>query len=139
LSYRTLLGNDLEGTDYGYKLHLVYGALAAPSEKARNTVNDTPEAVGFSWEFSTTPVEVGTIGDTTYKPTAKLTIDSTKVDSAALASLETILYGSPGQDPRLPLPGEVYALFENTLIQVTPVAPTFNDATDTLTIPSVTG
>lgn len=116
LCYRTLKGNDLEGTDYGYKLHLVYGAQAAPSEKARATVNDSPEAITFSWEVSTTPVAV-----TGLKPSAHLTIDSTKVDPAELAELEAVLYGTnadptavPAVDdvaPRLPMPDEVIGMF----------------------------
>lgn len=111
LSYRTLLGNDLEGTDYGYKLHLIYGAQAAPSEKAYATVNDTPEAITFSWEITTTPAAVGTIGGVSYKPTASITIDSTKVDAADLAALEAMLYGGASTTPRLPLPGEVISVF----------------------------
>lgn len=117
LSYRSLLGNDLEGTDFGYKLHLVYGAQAAPSERARATVNDSPEAMGLSWELSTTPVVVGEINGVNYKPTAHLTVDSTKADAAALATLEEILYGKDAADPdpavvaRLPLPAEVYDIF----------------------------
>ena len=109
LSYRTLKGNDLEGTDFGYKLHLVYGCDAAPSEKAYATVNESPEAITFSWELTTTPVAV-----TGMKPTAHITIDSTKVEAADLTALETILYGTdgaPGTEPRLPLPDEVIALF----------------------------
>ena len=113
LCYRTLLGNDLENTDYGYKLHLIYGALAAPSEKAYQTVNDSPEAIALSWEVTTTPVSV-----TGFKPTACLTIDSTKVDAAKLAALEDILYGknAVGETPavvaRLPLPDEVATLMK---------------------------
>lgn len=107
LSYRTLIGNDIDATDHGYKLHLVYGALAAPSEKAYATVNDTPEAITFSWELTTTAVSV-----TGHKATATLTIDSTKVDPAALAELEAILYGDDtAGEARLPLPDEVIALF----------------------------
>ena len=139
LSYRTLVGNDIEGTDFGYKLHLVYGSLAAPSEKARATVNDSPEALAFSWQFTTTAVEVGIIEGEVLKPSATLTIDSTKVDSDALTALETILYGSSGVDPRLPLPAEVFALFTSTVTAVTPTAPTFVAATGVITIPSVTG
>lgn len=122
LSYRSLLGNDLEGTDFGYKLHLVYGAQAAPSERSRATVNESPEAMGLSWELTTTPVVVGEIAGKQYKPTAHLTVDSTKADAAALAQLEAILYGvdaDPDATPaveatvaRLPLPAEVIALFE---------------------------
>ena len=86
----------------GYKLHLIYGANAAPSEKAYATINDSPEAITFSWEVTTTPIEV-----TGFKPTASIAIDSTKVDSAKLAALETILFGSTNVDPRLPLPDEI--------------------------------
>lgn len=95
-AYRTKLGNDIAGSDYGYKLHLIYGALAAPSEKAYATVNDSPEALTFSWEVTTTPVDVPGL-----KPTAQLTIDSTKVDAAALADLEALIYGTAGVDPVL--------------------------------------
>lgn len=105
LSYRTVLGNDVESNDYGYKLHLIYGALAAPSEKAYSTVNDSPEALTFSWEISTTPVNVAG-----FKPTACVTIDSTKVTAEKLAKLETILYGSEESEPRLPLPDEIITL-----------------------------
>lgn len=113
-SYRTLLGNDLEGNDYGYKLHLVYGAIASPSEKARATVNDSPEANTFSWDVSTTPVAVGTIGAVDYKPTSHIVIDSTVVDPTDLADLEDALYGrgtAPDDIPHLPLPAAVVALF----------------------------
>lgn len=105
LCYRTTLGNDTENNDYGYKLHLIYNALAAPSEKGFSTINDSPEAITFSWEITTTPVNV-----TGFKPTACLTIDSTKVSSAKLAKLEAILYGDDESQPRLPLPDEVAAL-----------------------------
>lgn len=111
--YRTIIGNDSEGEAYGYKLHLVYGADASPSEKSYSTVNDSPEAITFSWEFNTTPVNVKGA-----KPTALLTIDSTKVDADKLATLEDILYGKDGTsesdtgtDPRLPLPDEVAQIF----------------------------
>ena len=111
LCYRTSLGNDVDGSDYGYKLHLVYGCLAAPSEKSYSTINDSPEAITFSWEVSTTPVNV-----TGFKPTSQITIDSTKVDEVKLKSLEDILYGkngdgSSGTEPKLPLPDEIAALF----------------------------
>jgi len=134
LSYRTLKGNDLLNTDYGYKLHLIYGAQAAPTEKAYNTINESPEAITFSWETTTTPVEVPG-----FKPTASITVDSTAVDATALAALEDILYGTAGTEPRLPLPAEVIALFSGTVTVVTPVAPTFDTATDTITIPTVAG
>lgn len=106
LSYRTAIGNDVDANDYGYKLHLIYGAMAAPSEKAYATINDSPEAITLSWEISTTPVEV-----TGFKPTASLEIDSTKVSAEKLAALEAILYGTEVADPYLPLPDEVAALF----------------------------
>lgn len=102
LCYRTTLGNDVDSNAYGYKLHLVYGALAAPSEKAYSTINDSPEAITFSWEFSTTPVNVAG-----FKPTANIVIDSTKVDAKKLAALEKILYGDTEAEARLPLPDEV--------------------------------
>lgn len=104
--YRTTLGNDVDNNNYGYKLHLVYGALASPSEKAYSTINDSPEAITFSWEFSTTPVNV-----TGHKPTASITIDSTKVDAEKLAALEAILYGDTEAEARLPLPDEVAEIF----------------------------
>ena len=102
LCYRTTIGNDVEGNDYGYKLHLVYGCLAAPSEKGYSTINDNPDAITFSWEVSTTPVNVEG-----FKPTSQITIDSTKADPAKLAALEAILYGSAETEAKLPLPDEV--------------------------------
>lgn len=102
LCYRTTLGNDTVGNNYGYKLHLIYGCKAAPSEKSYSTINDSPEAITFSWEISTIPVNV-----TDHKPTASLVIDSTKVDSAKLTALENILYGTENTEPRMPLPDEV--------------------------------
>ena len=108
LCYRTTIGNDTNGNDYGYKLHIIYGALAAPSEKAYATINDSPEAITFSWEVTTTPVNV-----TGAKPTASITIDSTKADPTKLAALEDVLYGKdgePGNEPRLPLPDEIKTL-----------------------------
>lgn len=113
LSYRTVIGNDTENDSYGYKLHLVYGCDASPSEKSYSTINDSPNAITFSWEFSTTPVNVEGA-----KPTALLTIDSTKADPDKLAALEEILYGKngagdddTGTDARLPLPDEVAQIF----------------------------
>ena len=130
LSYRTLIGNDLVGTDFGYKIHLVWNADAAPSEKAYATVNDSPEATTFSWELTTTKVAVGTIGGKKYSPAASMTIDSTKVNADALAELERILYGTdaveadaganppveaaPAVAARLPWPAEVVAIFAGT-------------------------
>lgn len=133
-SYRTRLGNDVEKEEYGYKLHLVYGALASPSEKAFATISDSPEAIDFSWDFTTTPVPV-----TGLKPTATLVIDSTKVAPADLAELEAFLYGTVGTDPSLPSPDAVIAIFAGALTLATPTAPTFVGATDVITIPSVTG
>lgn len=113
MCYKTAIGNDVDGYDHGYKLHLIYGALAKPSERAYATVNDSPEATTFSWEITTTPVNV-----TGAKPTASIVIDSTKVDKAKLTALEEILYGKNGTgdgqtgavDPRLPLPDEIKTL-----------------------------
>lgn len=102
LCYRTTVGNDTDGTDHGYKLHLIYGATASPSEKAYETINDSPEAITFSWEITTTPVSV-----TGFKPTASITIDSTKADPTCLAALEEKLYGGASTEPTLPLPDEV--------------------------------
>lgn len=138
LSYRTKIGNALD-PEAGYKIHIIYGCLAAPSEKAYNTVNDSPEAITFSWEVSTTGAPVGTIGGVDYKPTATVTIDSTKVDADALADLEEILYGSSGADPELPTPAQIAAIFAGTVVSATPTAPTYNASTDEMTIPSVTG
>lgn len=105
LCYRTIVGNDTENNEHGYKLHFIYGAQAAPSEKGYETVNDSPDAITFSWELSTTPVNVEG-----FKPTASLTIDSTTADKSKLAELETIIYGSEETDARLPLPGEIITL-----------------------------
>lgn len=113
LCYRTTMGNDVDGNSYGYKLHIIYGASASPSEKSYATINDSPEAITFSWELKTIPVNV-----TGFKPTASITIDSNKVDPVKLASLEEILYGkdptelggSDGVEPRLPLPDEIVSI-----------------------------
>lgn len=116
LVHRTKLGNDTDGQDHGYKLHLLYGGLASPSERGYQTVNDSPEAITFSWEVTTTPVDVPG-----FKPTACVIIDSTKVDGEKLAALEEILYGkdpaaeggTDGTEPRLPLPAEVIELLKD--------------------------
>lgn len=105
LCYRTILGNDVAGNDYGYKIHIIYGAMAAPSEKEYASVNDSPEAITLSWELSTTPVSVKG-----FKPTASIVIDSTKVGAEKLTALEAILYGSEAADARLPLPDEIATL-----------------------------
>ena len=109
LCYRTTVGNDVDGNSYGYKLHIIYGAKAAPSEKAYAAINDSPEAITFSWELTTTPTNVEG-----FKPTANITIDSTKADASKLAALETILYGSENENARLPLPGEIITLMKTT-------------------------
>ena len=105
LCYRTVLGNDVDSNDHGYKLHLIYGCMAAPSEKAYASINDSPEAITFSWEVSTTPVNV-----TGFKPTASITIDSTKAKKEKLTALEAILYGDENKEARLPLPDEIATL-----------------------------
>lgn len=107
LVYRTALGNDIQGQDAGYKLHIIYGAKAAPSEKAYATVNDSPEAVTFSWEVSTVPVNVSGL-----KPTSTVVIDSTKCDAEVLAEIESVLFGSEDQEARLLLPDEIKGLMQ---------------------------
>ena len=102
LCYRTVLGNDVKGSEFGYKLHLIYGAKAKPSEKGYQTINDSPEAITFSWEISTTPVNVAG-----FKPTACVTIDSTKIEPEKLAQIETLLYGDTSAEAKLPLPDEI--------------------------------
>lgn len=118
MSYVTKIGNDTDGSDHGYKIHLIYGAKAKPSEKAYESINDSPDATTLSWEISTTPVEVSAKG---FKPTASVTIDSTKVAADELAALETILYGTDAgasgtpaaTEPRLPLPDELATIFKS--------------------------
>ena len=102
LCYRTVLGNDVKGSEFGYKLHLIYGAKAKPSEKGYQTINDSPEAITFSWEISTTPVNVSG-----FKPTACVTIDSTKIEPDKLTQIETLLYGDDSTEAKLPLPDEI--------------------------------
>lgn len=108
LSYRSLIGNDVDAQDHGYKIHLIYGALASPSEKARTTVNDTPEAMTFSWTATTTPVALP--ADLKMRPTAHIVADSTKMTASNLASLEAVLYGDELESAALPLPGELITL-----------------------------
>lgn len=112
LCYRTKLGNDVDGDEHGYKLHLIYGALASPTEKSYNSINDSPDVQPMSWEVTTTPVNVEG-----FKPTACIIIDSTKANSTDLATLEGILYGSaePEAEPRLPLPDEVVEIMSTTM------------------------
>lgn len=105
LCYRTTVGNDVDGNDHGYKLHIIYGCKATPSEKSYSSINDSPEAITFSWTVNTTPVSVEG-----FKPTASLVIDSTKVDKSKLSKLEDVLYGSESADPRLPLPNEIVGI-----------------------------
>lgn len=133
LSYRTKLGNDVAGLDNGYKLHLVYGALAEPAQKQYASVNATPDAIEFKWKFSTTPVAV-----TGLKNSAILVVDSTKVTAAALAILENFLYGAAGA-ARLPLPDEVVSIFSTAQTSATPTQPVYTSATHTIAIPAVTG
>jgi hypothetical protein len=137
-SYRTNVGNDVDGSDYGYKLHLIYGATAAPSEKAYATINDSPEAITFSWEVATTPISAGG----SLKPTSQLVIDSTKVDAGDLTTLEDLLYGQAG-NPQLPSPAAVIAIFGSGVTVVdmgTPAnQPTYVSGTHIITLPTVTG
>ena len=107
LCYRTTLGNDVKGDDYGYKLHIVYGAVASPSERGYTTMNDSPEAITMSWEFTTTPMSAKGV-----RPTAHLKIDSTKANAEKLTALEAILYGADETEARLPLPDEIATLMK---------------------------
>src|SRR4051794_35597435 len=138
LVYRTLQGNDTEGQEHGYKLHLIYGAQASPSEKAYATVNDSPEAIAFSWEFSTTPAPV-----TNHKPTSLLTVDSTKTDPTILTQLNDILFGTVGDNARLPSPDEVIALVAGGVVNVdlgtSANQPTYASGSHVVTLPNVTG
>jgi hypothetical protein len=134
LSYRTRYGNDIEGEAYGYKLHLLYGCTASPSEKAYQTINDSPAAIAFSWSVATNPVAV-----TGMRPTSLLTVNSSDVSSDDLTALEQILYGGEGVNPVLPHPDEVITLFQSGSQTVTPQAPAFDAGTNTLTIPTVAG
>ena len=109
MSFVTTLGNDVKLDDYGYKIHIIYGATASPSSKDYQTINDSPEAIEFSWDIDTVPVNV-----TGHKPTAHLVIDSTKVDADKLTAFEAVLYGSEETEPRLPLPDEVKTLLAGT-------------------------
>ena len=121
LCYRTKVGNDVND-DLGYKLHLMYGCKASPSERAYQTINDSPEPITFSWELTTTPIEIGTVNGVAYKPTSLLTFDSRYADADKLAALEQILYGTPGTNPvdaRLPLPSEIISLFASTTYTMT--------------------
>lgn len=105
LCYKTVLGNDTDGNNLGYKLHIIYNALAAPSEKSYSTINDSPEAITFSWEINTTPIQVAG-----FKPTASVVVDSTKLETAKLKKLEDTLYGTDSDEAKLPLPAEILTL-----------------------------
>ena len=109
LAYKTKLGNDTDGDSKGYKLHLIYGCKAAPSERAYSTINDSPEAITFSWEVSTTPVSFGS-----GNPTSCITIDSTKVEASKMTALEDLIYGSESADPKMPLADDLAAIFGST-------------------------
>ena len=126
LCYRTTFGNDTKGNEYGYKLHLVYGAQAAPSERSYSTVNDSPEPITFSWELTTTPVSIKG-----FKPASILKIDSTKISPQNLEKLEKILYGTEDTDPRLPLPNEIIDLLGGTIngLEFVSIVPA-NNSTD---------
>lgn len=122
LCYRTLIGNDVKGQDYGYKLHMIYNATASPSEQTHDTVNESPEAETMSFEISTTPITV-----TGRKPTATFVVDSTRVDSDALARLEAILYGTDNTQPRLPLPDEIISILTTDVASFEVVVPSANE------------
>jgi len=109
LCYRTRVGNDIQFENYGYKLHLIYGCSVSPSEKSYQTINDSPEAITFSWEMTTVPVNV-----TGYQPTASLIIDAKTVGAAKMADLEDVLYGTNSSNPRLPLPDEVLSIINGS-------------------------
>lgn len=140
--YRTIVGS-ASNPRAGFKHKFVYGCLAAPSERAHATVNDSPEATPLSWELSTSPLDVGTINGKTYNPSATLTVDSTKTDATALAALLDIVYGTAGQDPRMPTPLEVYTVIAASAVVVNlqNVAnqPSYNATTKVITLPAVTG
>lgn len=132
-AWRTLIGNDILGPDFGYKIHLAYAAMAAPSEKSNTTINDSPEAMTLSWEFSTTPVDVPGL-----KRSAHIVINSTKCTAAQLKQLEDMLYGTAGSDAKFPSPEEVFAIFAvGGLTEVSPTKPTNVGAV--ITIPTVAG
>lgn len=138
LSYQTLLGNDTEGQDHAYKLHLIYGAMAAPSERAYATVNDSPEAITLSWEFNCTPVSIpdsSEYAEFGLRPTASIAIDSRMYTAQQMDQIKNILWGSSGSAPRLPMPEELLQIIgADTLVEVTPTAPTFDDTEGVVTL-----
>ena len=119
-SYVTTVGNDTEFEDYGYKIHLIYGATASPSSKDYKTINDSPEAIEFSWEITTTPLDVGKINGVEYKPTASIEIDTTKLNDDQIKAIEDILYGTDNSASRLPLPAEVYSILAENATPANP-------------------
>lgn len=133
-AYRSLVGDAVSGNKAGEKIHLVYNCVAAPSERARTTVNDSPEAMAMSWAISTTPVPVPNMD-----PSATLVVDSRIVDATIYAAFKDVIYGTTGVDPRLPMPAEIIAMFESGVTVATPTEPAFNSGTNTITIPTVTG
>lgn len=138
MSYVSKIGNDLN-PDAGEKIHLIYGASANPSEKAYTTVNDSPEAATFSWELTTSPVDVGTVNAVNYKALSTITVDTTLEDPDAVATLREFLYGTAGTDPSLPSPAAVVAMFTAATLTVTPTEPTYNGTTDVMTVPTIAG
>lgn len=135
LCYRTKIGNDLDGDDHAFRLHLLYGCSAAPSQKAYGSVNDTPAPIDFSWTITTVGIAVPNL-----KPTSLITIDSSKVDSSELTALELILYGTTGVNPALPLPGTIITMFSGAVTTITTLTPpTYNTGTHVITIPTQTG
>lgn len=137
LSYRTIKGNDVEGDAYGYKLHLVYGCQASPSEKAYGTVNDSPEAITFSWEISTTPSDLGGTIPGVSKPTALIVIDSTKVDATNLGTLQDTLWDSV--TPQLPTPFDVYTILSSGVTTISSIASPPTYSAGNLTVPYTAG
>ena len=141
-SWQTIVGNDTEGQDHAYKIHVAYGAQAAPSEKAYATVNDSPEAITLSWTFTTTPTPITpelVVNGRALKPTAYLSFDSRDFTEAKMQELKDVLYGTPTQNPRLPSPRELIDLMQSTLTESEPEAPIFDDVDNTLAIPNTTG
>lgn len=141
-SWQTIVGNDIDGQDHAYKIHIAYGAQAAPSEKAYASVNDSPEAVTLSWTFTTTPVPITpeiVIDGRALKPTAYVSVDSRDFSASKMQEIKDILYGTPSTNPRLPSPRELITILQSNLSEVEPQDPTFDDVTNELLIPNQTG
>lgn len=138
LSYRTMIGNDTEGQDHGYLIHFVYGATASPSSKSYRTVNDNPDAITFSWEFTTTPVEITKdVGGKKLKPTATMTVNSTRISEAALKKIEDAIYGTEDDEPKMLLPDDIIEIINSVDTVSAPVSgspvmavPTADEDTD---------